>query len=145
MALNVSQAGTVTHYGDYSSVVNLSDSTPISYSEGEVTLDAAAGRSYYEGTLSEVELPWNIEISYKLDGKAVAPEELGGASGQLEIAIKTSKNEAVSGGFYDNYLAHVPEAVRHVVRHRGDGHAVHAKVVHIRRQAHVPVGAGQDH
>lgn len=48
--------------------------------------------------------PWNIEISYKLDGKAVAPEELGGASGQLEIAIKTSKNEAVSGGFYDNYL-----------------------------------------
>ena len=104
VALNVSQAGTVTHYGDYSSVVNLSDSTPISYSEGEVTLDAAAGRSYYEGTLSEVELPWNIEISYKLDGKAVAPEELGGASGQLEIAIKTSKNEAVSGGFYDNYL-----------------------------------------
>ena len=116
VALNVSQAGTVTHYGDYSSVVNLSDSTPISYSEGEVTLDAAAGRSYYEGTLSEVELPWNIEISYKLDGKvidrllykldgkAVAPEELGGASGQLEIAIKTSKNEAVAGGFYDNYL-----------------------------------------
>ena len=104
VALNVSQAGTVTHYGDYSSVVNLSDSTPIGYSEGEVTLDAAAGRSYYEGTLSEVELPWNIEISYKLDGKAVAPEELGGASGQLEIAIKTSKNEAVAGGFYDNYL-----------------------------------------
>ena len=104
VALNVSQAGTVTHYGDYSSVVNLSDSTPIGYSEGEVTLDATAGRSYYEGTLSEVELPWNIEISYKLDGKAVAPEELGGASGQLEIAIKTSKNEAVAGGFYDNYL-----------------------------------------
>mgnify|MGYP000795558829 CR=1 FL=1 len=32
VALNVTGAGTVTHYGDYSSVVNLSDTTPISYS-----------------------------------------------------------------------------------------------------------------
>ena len=73
VALNVSQAGTVTHYGDYSSVVNLSDSTPIGYSEGEVTLDAAAGRSYYEGTRSEVKLPWTIEISYKLEARPSPP------------------------------------------------------------------------
>ena len=104
VALNVTGAGTVTHYGDYSSVVNLSDTTPISYSDGAVTLEAEPGRRYYEGTLSSVELPWNIEISYYLDGREVAPAELGGKSGELEIAIKTTKNDAVSGGFYDNYL-----------------------------------------
>ena len=104
VALNVSSAGTVTHYGDYSAVVNLSDTTPISYDDGAVTLEAEPGRWYYEGTLSTVELPWNIEISYFLDGEEISPDELGGKSGELEINIRTSKNEAVSGSFYDNYL-----------------------------------------
>lgn len=104
VALNVTSAGTITHYGDYSSVVNLSDTTPIEYSDGAVSLEAEPGRWYYEGTLTSVELPWNIEISYYLDGKEVSPDELGGKSGELEISIKTSKNEAVDGGFYDNYL-----------------------------------------
>lgn len=104
VALNVTGAGTVTHYGDYSQVVNLSNTTPVEYSDGKVTMEAESGRWYYEGTLSTVELPWNIEISYFLDGKEVSPDELGGKSGELEINIKTSKNGAVSGGFYDNYL-----------------------------------------
>ena len=104
VALNVSSAGTVTHYGDYSAVVNLSDTTPIGYADNTVTMDAEPGRWYYEGTLSTVELPWNIEISYFLDGEEISPDELGGKSGELEINIRTSKNEAVSGSFYDNYL-----------------------------------------
>lgn len=104
VALNVTGAGTATYYGDFSSVVNLGDTTPIEYADGVVKKEAEAGRWYWEGTLTEVELPWNIEISYSLDGKEVSPDELGGASGELEISIVTSKNEAVSGGFYDNYL-----------------------------------------
>ena len=104
VALNVTSAGTVTHYGDYSAVVNLSDTTPIGYADNTVTMDAEPGRWYYEGTLAEVELPWDIEITYELDGKAISPDELGGKSGELEINIRTSKNEAVSGSFYDNYL-----------------------------------------
>ena len=104
VALNVTGAGTVTHYGDYSQIVNLSNTTPVEYSDGKVTMEAETGRWYYEGTLSTVELPWNIEISYFLDGKEVSSDELGGKSGELEINIKTSKNGAVSGGFYDNYL-----------------------------------------
>ena len=104
VALNVSSAGTVTHYGDYSAVVNLSDTTPIGYADNTVTMDAEPGRWYYEGTLSTVELPWNIEISCFLDGEEISPDELGGKSGELEINIRTSKNEAVSGSFYDNYL-----------------------------------------
>lgn len=104
VALNVSSAGTVTHYGDYSAVVNLSDTTPIGYADNIVTMDTEPGRWYYEGTLSTVELPWNIEISCFLDGEEISPDELGGKSGELEINIRTSKNEAVSGSFYDNYL-----------------------------------------
>ena len=104
VALNVTSAGTVTHYGDYSAAVNLSDTTPLGYADGAVTMEAEPGRWYYEGTLAEVELPWDIEITYELDGKAISPEELGGKSGELEIGIATSKNEAVEGGFYENYL-----------------------------------------
>ena len=91
VALNVSSAGTVTHYGDYSAVVNLSDTTPIGYADNTVTMDAEPGRWYYEGTLSTVELPWNIEISCFLDGEEISPDELGGKSGELEINIRAKR------------------------------------------------------
>ena len=41
---------------------------------------------------------------YLLDGKAVSPEELGGASGHLEIQIQISEDDTVDPSFYENDL-----------------------------------------
>lgn len=46
-----------------------------------------------------MELPWNIELGYSLDGQAVEPSELGGRSGDLEMTIDVSPNEAAPGNF----------------------------------------------
>src|SRR5699024_11309126 len=40
-------------------------------------------------------LPWDIEITYLLDGEKVDPNALAGKGGSLEIQIETSANEKV--------------------------------------------------
>jgi len=52
----------------------------------DVVWDAAGEDIYYQGT-SDKELPVDVEISYELDGKPIAPEELGGKSGHVKITL----------------------------------------------------------
>lgn len=53
--------------------------------------EAGSDDIYYQGTTSE-ELPIGMEISYKLDGKEIAPKDLYGKSGKLEIKIQYINN-----------------------------------------------------
>ena len=46
--------------------------------------DAKGNDIYYQGTI-EKELPVNISVSYKLDGKSISPSELVGKSGKVSI------------------------------------------------------------
>lgn len=55
---------------------------------------------YYQGK-TDKELPVGMEITYKLDGKKVSPEDIVGKDGKLEINIKytnTSKKKVTVGG-----------------------------------------------
>lgn len=55
---------------------------------------------YYQGK-SDEELPVSMEITYYLDGQEIAPEELAGKSGKLEMKIQYknhSKQEVKTGG-----------------------------------------------
>ena len=56
------------------------------------------GKFYYQGNM-EGELPWDVTISYVLDGKEMDPKELAGKDGQLSIHIHTSANELVDPNF----------------------------------------------
>lgn len=103
----ISANGESVYYGDFSSVKNLSDTTPIDYENGRVSVDTGAERFYYQGELSGVELPWLIDIEYKLDGKLLSVEELAGKSGELEISMTTRKNSGVDETFFKNYMMQV--------------------------------------
>ena len=48
-------------------------------------------------------MPWNISITYKLDGKAVTQKELAGADGKLEVHIAITENDKCTTNFYDSY------------------------------------------
>ena len=74
-------------YGDYSNVINMtSDNTPkldanqVSFS----SLDSSK-KFYYEVTpkSNDLELPWNFDVSYKLNGVPTKAENLAGASGMI--------------------------------------------------------------
>lgn len=51
---------------------------------GSLVWDAGGADIYYQGT-TDKELPVDVKISYALDGKEIAPEELAGKSGKVTI------------------------------------------------------------
>ena len=58
-----------------------------SYTEGEdgsLVWDAGGADIYYQGT-TDKELPVDVKISYTLDGREIAPEELAGKDGKVTI------------------------------------------------------------
>lgn len=107
VALTLTEDGTATHYGRYTAVSNLTDTSPIDYRSGIVTLEADAGRYYYQGTLRSAKMPWNIEISYTLNGSEIDPDELGGRSGELGVNINTSVNSGFDPYFTENYMLQI--------------------------------------
>ena len=49
------------------------------------------------------EMPWTIQVRYKLDGVEYAPSELAGKSGKLEISISIKENKKCKKNFFENY------------------------------------------
>ena len=107
VALTLTEEGTYTHYGRYTAVSNLTDTSPIEYTSGVVTLTAPAGRYYYQGTLRRAKMPWDVEITYTLNGQEISPDELGGRSGELEVSIHTTANSGFDAYFTENYMLQI--------------------------------------
>lgn len=88
----------VTGTDDISDISNLTeiqnvkgDETFTQESDGTLTWKADGEDIYYQGKSSE-ELPVGVKVSYKLDGKTVAPAEIAGKSGKLEMTIQYENN-----------------------------------------------------
>lgn len=100
-AVNIFGKGDVTDYGDYSAVKMLNTTDPIQLDGDKVTFTSDKDKVYYQGTLENVQLPWNVKITYTLDGKEIAAKELVGKSGALEIHITAKENTQCKSDFYD--------------------------------------------
>jgi hypothetical protein len=103
----VARAGIVVDHGHYASVVNMTDTDPLTQSDEEVTFHAAEGDYFYQGNLETAELPWIFEITTLLDGTRISPQDLSGRSGKLEIRLTTRANAKANPTFYENYLLQV--------------------------------------
>lgn len=98
------QKKTITDYGNYSSVKNLSTNETLTQNGDKITFQIPKGKFYYQGEAKNTDIPWNIQISYFLDGKKISADDLAGKSGHLKICIKTSENKACNSTFFENYL-----------------------------------------
>lgn len=94
----------LTDYGNYTAVKNLSSDDEITLSGNKVQVEAPAGKFYYQGDMDGTEIPWNISISYELDGQKLSAEELAGKSGKLKISLSVKDNPDSDDEFFDNYL-----------------------------------------
>lgn len=84
--------GQIVDYGRYESLRNMTTTDKIEYSGDKVTVDAKAGKLYYEGKLSQNVMPWDLSLHYYLDGKEYPAEEIAGKSGALKITMSIRKN-----------------------------------------------------
>ena len=102
-------------YGNYEKVINLTDhSKPEVGADGSVTFTPEAGenRFYFEGQTKteKKELPWNITVSYRLNGVEKKAEELAGEKGLIEVNVDLAPNEGLSD-FYKNNMTLMGSAV----------------------------------
>ena len=102
-AVNIFTDSNIIDYGDYSEVKNMNTNDKINFSSGKVTINNSADKLYYEGIMENVQIPWKVDISYKLDGKEYSAQEIAGKSGALKMEIKITKNDSAKEGFFDNY------------------------------------------
>lgn len=98
-----------TDYGNYLAVENMSTQDEPQLGEGEVVWKLPPDRRerfYYKCTLDQeqTELPWNFDVSYKLNGVPTDGEKLAGASGLVEIHIKAEPNEQADLYYRNNML-----------------------------------------
>lgn len=101
------EASAVTDYGSYISVTNLTDTTPITLTDDAVAISAPKGDLYYQGLLNSTDLPWNISITYFLDGIERPASDLAGKNGHIEIKVKTTPNTGIDSSYFDNYLLQI--------------------------------------
>lgn len=91
----------------YSDVVNLSTDEALAQRDGAVELTTTAGTPfYYQGTMdSDAALPWNISLTYRLNGQEVDPADLAGADGVLEVSFDVQASDAADvSDFADSYV-----------------------------------------
>ena len=102
-------ADTVTDYGTYDEVINLTDGVAPVIDGGKVTFqmgEAAPEKFYFEGkTVKPFEqLPWSIAVSYRLNGAPALAEELAGKTGLVEICLDILPNPAAPAYSRDNLV-----------------------------------------
>ncbi len=112
--LDVTKPGTIIDYGKYSSLKNLTDLMEMELVDDTIRFDAPKGKFYYQGNMEQnTVLPWDITISYLLDGKEINPDELVGKNGYIQINIQTAANENVDSIFFENYLLQISLTLDH--------------------------------
>ena len=100
---------TLTDYGDYDEIINLTDGTAPARNGGMTTfrLDEKAlpGTFYFEGKTTKPfqQLPWTISMSYTLNGVPTKAEDLAGQAGVVEIHLDIVPNERASEYARNNY------------------------------------------
>ncbi len=101
--VNIFKGGNITDYGNYTDVKMLNTTDQINQDGDKITFNSSVDKVYYQGTLTNKSIPWNISIKYYLDGKEYSANELAGKSGNLEIRFVVSENTKCKDSFYDNY------------------------------------------
>lgn len=101
--VNIFDGGSITDYGVYDKLINLTTSDALKQVDDKITIATESDKFYYQGNLLSKELPWNIEIKYYMDNNEIQALDLAGKSGKLKITIQVSKNPNVVSSFYDNF------------------------------------------
>ena len=79
------EKGTISDTSELKDIKNIKgDETFETGSNNNVSWKSEGNDIYYQGTIDK-ELPIDVKVSYKLDGKSISPKDLKGKSGKVEI------------------------------------------------------------
>lgn len=107
--VNLNGLGKITDYGNYINIENMSTSDAPVLGDGSVTWnlpEGQKGRFYYKCTMDneQVVLPWDFDVSYKLNGVPTDGDKLAGAGGLIEINVKATPNDNADLYYRNNMM-----------------------------------------
>lgn len=99
----------ITDYGQYDEVINLTDTTKAKTTAATAQFDfgkKVPGHFYFEGRTAApfYALPWTTEIHYRLNGVMTEAEKLAGKQGMVDILLDFTPNENASEYARNNYV-----------------------------------------
>lgn len=101
----------IIDYTKYSEVTNLTNRTNYVVSGDSINWDVSGENSFsYTGKVGEEYyklIPWNFNISYKLNGVEVSKDELLGSSGLVEVNIEINANKEANEYYQNNYILEI--------------------------------------
>ncbi|MDR1029220.1 MAG: MMPL family transporter, partial [Clostridiales Family XIII bacterium] len=109
--LHVSKAGEIVDRGNYTDEKNLTSDAPLRRDGDRIAVSADTGDFAYQGTMIAPRLPWDIRISYTLNGEELSPDELAGRSGRLSLRLTAEANADADPAFCENYLLQISVAL----------------------------------
>lgn len=99
----------IVDYGKYSKVTNMSTLNQPEIDSGKLVWDldekTAPKRFYYEVTPeNSLEIPWKIDVNYKLNGVPAKAEKLAGASGLVAVDVTVTPNNKANIYYRNNFV-----------------------------------------
>lgn len=99
----------IEDYGEYDEIINMSDRTQPVVDNGKVTWnlqDTEKQYFYYECKSEDLKkkVPWDIDVSYRLNGVEAAGEDLGGAQGLVTTLIHVTPKEDIPDYYKNNMI-----------------------------------------
>lgn len=110
-AFTLPEKSLVLDQGNYSEVLNLSNTNPIDYKNGTIAVSAEQGRFYYQGNMRSKELPWLLNIKYSLDGQSIPASGLSGRAGAFEMRMIIDRNPKVDEVYFKNFVLQITMTV----------------------------------
>ncbi|MCR3921540.1 MAG: hypothetical protein NUK65_03360 [Firmicutes bacterium] len=105
--VNIFNGGAITDYGRYTEIRNMTTAEELSQNGEQITTNTTADQFYYQGTLDNREIPWDIALKYYLDDKEISAAELAGKNGKLKITMSVKENDNINSSFYNNYALQI--------------------------------------
>ena len=107
---DVSAAGLVTDWGAYDERASLTGQALRPATNGADAADgieASVGEGVfsYQGTApAAATLPWDVAVSYRLNGQKMTPEQIAGKSGDAEVRLTVTRNPDADPAFAESYM-----------------------------------------
>lgn len=103
--------GLITDYGTYKDMINLSGVEKITANGDQITISGGTDPVRYQGTLTDLSLPWKISLTYTLDDQTILPGNLAGKTGHLSIHLVVTPGDAAEVDFYNGYALQMTAAL----------------------------------
>ncbi|MDD2971630.1 MAG: methyl-accepting chemotaxis protein [Lachnospiraceae bacterium] len=97
-------------YGDYEKVNNMTTMDTAQINNGKITWNLQNQKTdekfYYEvkPKNNKIDMPWNMKVSYALNGQPIEGSKLAGESGLVAIDVKVTPNEKCNEYYQNNFI-----------------------------------------